>query len=191
MANEKDTIDEIIDALTPTSIDKSVRNKHKDAYTDYNHKGLPKGGIDYDTFRTKVIEYAQHHWKSVYGSELAEELAFSRALASFREIGGLEGALRMANKGKLSDVFKEISDNMESEHVNSYRQNELGKIDPNDWDKHVEIADKISALYKPLLKGKGKRKELMAKEYETTMQQHAQIQEGINDAYGEPYQKAA
>lgn len=190
MAGEKDTIDEVIEALAPVEIGKKVRKKHKDAYTGYDHKGLPEE-FDYEGFKQRVIEYTQHHWKSVYGSELPEELAFSRAIASLREIGGLEGALKMANKGQMSDVLKQIADQFEAEHVSSYRQHQLGRIDPNDWDSHMKIADRVTGMYKPLIKGDAKRRELMAKDYEATIQAHAQLQEGITDAYGAHKKKKA
>lgn len=179
----KANLDEILEALSPEEIGNKVRKKHQRAILSYGLKEIEVP--DYESFRSHIIKYVQHHSKTASGVPLTEERAFAlgqKILSQGR--GGFKGAFDSAKEGRLADVLKSIADAMEEEHVNDYTMHHLGKIDPFDWQEHREIAGKLIGMYKPLLKGGAKSPEEAAHEYQQLVGAHGQLVHQVKGVYG-------
>lgn len=183
----KAKLDEILEALSPEEVGEKVRKKHQRGFLSYGLKDIEVP--NYDAFRTHVVRFVQHQYKATNGASLPEERAFAlgqKILSQGR--GGFKGAFDSAREGKLADVLKSIADAMEEEHVSDYTMHHLGKIDPFDWDEHRQVAEKLTGMYKPILKGKTEAPEKIAHQYQQLVQAHGQLVSQVKGVYGE-YEK--
>ena len=191
-------LDEIIEELDPDKIYGKVGKKHEEARVKYKVEKIR--AEDWEDFKKQIIDYVKHHQKALYGVDMDDHRAYSLAVGILSRkkeeggFGGLEAALS-AGKKSLRTVFDSIAESFQSEEENAYRLNVIHKVDPHDFDAHVELMTEYMSRYEPMLpKGLKKRKPAeLAKDYTTLLQAYAaetHAHRGQLKAY-EPKKKAA
>lgn len=184
MAKKEETdLDAMVEDVDPDTVNEKVEIKHREARNAFK---LEKIKVDtYSQFKKKITEYEQHHHKKVYGTEMPEELAFSKAMAILNEVykkeGGFVGAFKEAKKGNMNSVLDALANFEEGEHRSAYVQHVMSRIDPMDFDAHVKLVDKYKAKYDKFLPKEMKKKSSaeLAKNYQELIQHHANVVDSV------------
>lgn len=198
---EEVDLDAIVDELDPDKINEKVELPHKEARNKFKSEDVKAN--NYTDFKKKITEYVKHHHKEVYGADMPDEMAFSKAQSmlhsAYEKKGGFVAAFKDAKKGNLNDIFNVLSDTMEGEHRESYVNNVMSSIDPMDFDTHVKLVKQYQSKYKDLLPKDMKKKspEELAKDYKGLIHAHVNIVDSARSIHkkykpeGEEENKAA
>ena len=176
-------IEKIVGDMDPKKINEAVEMKHREARNKYDLKKVKADG--YDSMMAEVVKYVQHHHKETMQGEMPEHMASGKARMLLDQIykkqGGVAGALSEAKKGNMGKVLNEIADALESEERSHYVQHVFNKIDPQDFDGHVEIAKQYKSKFEHLLPDKMKKKsaEQVAHNYESLIHHHINVVESV------------
>ncbi|MDP7506273.1 MAG: hypothetical protein QF362_02405 [Candidatus Woesearchaeota archaeon] len=186
---KKISLEEITENLDPDKINERIEMPHAEAHHKYKLDKIKVS--DYSGFRDKIIDYVKHHHKETIGGELSEEDAFGKAQQILeselapqgQRSGGFLRAYDMARKGKLDEIIKTLATSMESEQRANYVNNEFLKIDPQDFNAHVDFVNQYMDKYGSLLPAKFQKKsaEELAKSYQSLIQHHMGIVEGVKE----------
>lgn len=190
MAEEKQVnLDELMEELAPEKIQKKVVEPHAKAHEKYK---LEKISVDsFEDFKKQVISYMKHHHKEMYKTDLPDDVAYSRGEAyldaAFEEQGGFKAAYKLAKQGRLRDVIESLSKSLRQERTAHYTKHIMRKVDPFDFEKHVDLAKQYIGEYGKLLKKSGieiKKPEEMAKDYQGLINTHVNLIDQLTDQMG-------
>lgn len=186
MADEKKKkpkydLTQIIDELAPEKVNEKVEVAHRRARNKYGLKDVKIEG--YDKFMNEVTSYLKHHHKEVFKSNLPDHVASARARMMidnmYEKKGGIKGAMEDASQGRMGSVLDNLAGAMEQEERSHYVQHVMNKIDPQDFDGHVEMVKDYMGKYGNQLPSKFKKKsaEELAHNYGQLIDAHTNIVE--------------
>ena len=97
----------------------------------------------------------------------------------YKQEGGVLGAYKKARKGEMIKVLTKLAEIMENIEVENFVTGVMSKVDPMDFDKHVEIARAYKDRFGSLLPKKLKtaKPEVLATNWDSLMHSHAAAME--------------
>jgi len=178
---KKVDLDKLIEDLDPDKINEEIGMQHADVRNKYKIDNIK--AESWDDFKKQIIDYVKHHHKKVYKTDMPDEMAYSKAreiLENMRYQGqkiGFEGAFDLARKGKLPKVIDELANAFEGEHVHAYTQHVMERIDPLDFDQHVDLVKQYRVKYDKFLPKDMKKRtdEELAKYYQALITHHGDV----------------
>lgn len=184
-------LDKIIGELDPDKINEQVEMKHRQARHNYDLKDIKV--TDYNKFVDEIASYVKHHENEIKKAELSDEDARGMALSLvrqlYREKEGLKGAMKDAREGRMDKVLDSLANALEHTERNNYVQHVMSKIDPDDFEGHVQLVKQYKSKFEQFMpkEMKSKSAEALAKDYESLIDHHVNVVATTKDRIGEYY----